>query len=47
MAFQYFPDSPMYSQGVLLALNAGGDINDVDRACRGFAEPALTIAWRS
>jgi hypothetical protein len=27
-----FPDAPLYSQGVLLALNVGGDINEVDRA---------------
>jgi hypothetical protein len=48
MAFQYFPDAPMYSQGVLLALNAGGDINEVDRACRGFAERGESpsgVAW--
>ena len=37
MAFQYFPDAPMYLQGVPLALSAGGDINEIDRACRGFA----------
>jgi hypothetical protein len=24
MAFQYFPDAPMYSQGVLLAINVRG-----------------------
>jgi dienelactone hydrolase len=38
MAFQYFPDSPMYSQGVLIAINMGGDINDIDRACRDFRD---------
>ena len=32
--FRYFESSPMLSQGVLLALNAGGEINEVDRACR-------------
>jgi dienelactone hydrolase len=34
MAFQYFPATAMYSQGIMLALNAGGDINDIDRALR-------------
>ena len=32
--FRYFPESPMLSQGVLMALNAGGEINEIDRACR-------------
>jgi dienelactone hydrolase len=32
--FRYFENSPMLSQGVLLALNAGGEINEIDRACR-------------
>lgn len=38
MAFHYFPERPMYSQGVMLALNMGGDINDIELACRDFAE---------
>jgi len=48
VAFQYFPDEPMYSQGVLLAINTGGDINDIDRACRAFAQRGDTpagVAW--
>jgi dienelactone hydrolase len=48
MAFQYFPDAPMYSQGVLIALNVGGDVNEIDRACRGFAERGESpsgVAW--
>jgi dienelactone hydrolase len=48
MAFQYFPEDPMYSQGVLLAINVGGDINEIDRACRGFAgrgESPSGVAW--
>jgi pimeloyl-ACP methyl ester carboxylesterase len=32
--FRYFENSAMLSQGVLLALNAGGEINEIDRACR-------------
>jgi dienelactone hydrolase len=32
--FRYFRDSQMLSQGVLLALNAEGEINEIDRACR-------------
>ena len=35
--FRYFETSPMLSQGVLLALNAGGEINEIDRACRQVA----------
>jgi naringenin degradation protein FdeB len=48
MAFQYFPDAPMYSQGVLIAINAGGDMNDIDRACRNFAgrgDKPSGVAW--
>jgi dienelactone hydrolase len=32
--FRYFKDSQMLSQGVLLALNAEGEINEIDRTCR-------------
>src|SRR5712692_2805665 len=32
--FSYYPDSPMLSQGVLTALNSGGELNEIDRACR-------------
>ena len=32
--FRYFEGSQMLSQGFLLAMNAGGEINEVDRACR-------------
>ena len=32
--FRYFEDSPMLSQGVLLAFNSGGDVNEIDRACQ-------------
>jgi hypothetical protein len=35
--FRYFENSAMLSQGVLLALNAGGEINEIDRACRKAA----------
>jgi dienelactone hydrolase len=38
----------MYSQGVLIAVNSGGDINDIDRACRAFAKRADSpsgVAW--
>ena len=32
--FRYFESSPMLSQGFLLAMNADGEINEVDRTCR-------------
>ena len=32
--FRYYSGSQMLSQGVLLALNSGGEINEVDQACR-------------
>jgi dienelactone hydrolase len=32
--FRYFEGSRMLSQGVLLALNAEGEINEIDRTCR-------------
>src|SRR6516162_3618847 len=32
--FRYYKDSQMLSQGVLLALNAGGEINEIERALR-------------
>jgi dienelactone hydrolase len=35
--FRYFKDSTMLSQGVLLAFNSGGDVNEIDRACRAVA----------
>jgi len=31
--FRYFENSQMLSQGVLLALNSGGEINEIARAC--------------
>lgn len=35
--FRYFENSQMLSQGVLLALNSGGEINEIDRTCRKVA----------
>ena len=32
--FRYFENSQMLSQGFLLAMNADGEINEIDRACR-------------
>src|SRR5258708_5471341 len=32
--FRYFKDSQMLSQGIMMALNAEGEINEIDRTCR-------------
>ena len=32
--FRYFENSQMLSQGFLLAMNADGEINEIDRTCR-------------
>ena len=54
--FEYFPDGPYtYNLGVVAALNSGGLIDEVDRACRRITEaagagedagtPVLLKAW--
>jgi hypothetical protein len=46
--FHYFPDNMMWSQAVLIALNCGGDINEVDEACRKLVNcsmPPDNLAW--
>ena len=32
--FKYFSNSPVLSQAVSMAFNLGGDVNEIDRACK-------------
>lgn len=38
--FEYFPGNYVWNLGVVAALNSGGLIDEVDRACRPIREPA-------
>ncbi len=38
--FEYFPDNYTWSLGVMSALNRGGQISDIDEACRPLREVA-------
>ena len=38
--FEYFPGNYVWNLGVVAALNSGGLIDEVDRACRPIREAA-------
>lgn len=47
MAFAFLPNQPMYSQGAMIALNLGGDINEIERVVSQFRndEPLDGVIW--